>query len=184
VNAPASAAKPQKPQSLAELVPKAFQDPETGVIYEIYQIIDGKKITLNFDGMPFKFKNFLFITTRVEENALTGCFIHAPKVQSEDILKLNEQLPFPATGEDGESMSKDQVMELGELDIRLQIKEDAIVKFINPKFSTVKNIKQLFSLRDDIGGSVVLDFFYYDIILLTPPFVEPEGGEGEEGQEE
>jgi hypothetical protein len=162
-----------KPENLSEIKPKAFQDPESGVIYEIYPIVEGKKITFNLDGVPFKFKNFLFITTRLEENALTGCFIHAPKVEAEGILKINETLEFPEPAEEGEPITKDMVMELGEVDIRFQIKEEAITKFINPKFANIKNVKQIFALRDDIGGSVILDFYYYTIIMLTPPFVEP-----------
>jgi hypothetical protein len=183
LSAPPTPPQPKpKEQNLAEITPKAFQDPETGVIFEMYPIIDGSKITLNLDGMPFKFKNFLFITTRVEENALTGAFIHAPKVTAEDVLKLNETMEFPVPGEDTPAMTKEQVIELAEVDLRLEISEEAITKFINPKFANINNVKQLFAVRDDIGGSVVLDFYYYKIILLEPPYVEPPVEEGMEGE--
>jgi hypothetical protein len=139
---------------------KAFLDQETGDVYEIYTVFDGKKVAFNLDGVPFKFENFLLVTIR-KEDTISSVFLHIPRLSQEGLDKLSTYLELP--------MDKYDIREMGdEVVVRIELKEEAINKFINPKFNTVRTVKQFFMLRDDVGGSVLLDFFYYTITSIEP----------------
>lgn len=139
---------------------KAFLDEESGDIYEIYTIYDGENVVFNLDGVPFKFDNLILITCRNDET-IKAVIIHIPKLSQEGLLKIGTFLELP--------LDKYEIEEMGEeLVVRLEMKEEAINKFINPKFPMVRNLKQFFMIRDDVGGSVVLDFYYYTLPLIEP----------------
>ncbi|MFN8578299.1 MAG: hypothetical protein U0354_15785 [Candidatus Sericytochromatia bacterium] len=146
---------------------KAFLDPETNDIHEIYTIFDGKNVTFNLNGAPFKFENFILVTTR-QKDVLSSIFIHIPRLSQEGLEKISTFLELP--------VDKYDLKEMGEeLVVRLEMKEEAITKFINPKFNTIRNLKQFFMMRDDVGGSVILDFFYYTITNVEAiPIIIPE----------
>ena len=148
---------------------KAYLDEETNDIYELYTIFDGNKVAFNLDGIPFKFENFILVMVRQEETIKT-LVIHIPALSQEGLKQLNTYLELPT------EIDRNDIEEMGDsLVVRFELKEEAITKFINPKFSTIRNLKQFFMMRDDLGGSVILDFYYYNISLIEPtPLPLPE----------
>lgn len=145
---------------------RSYQNTETNEIYEIYPIPDGSKIAFNLDGIPFKFDKFLLVTTRLE-NTISSVFIQAPSLRIDSLYKISESIKLP--------MEKYEIEEMGEiLNVRFELKEEAINKFVNPKFPTINSLKQFFMLRDDIGANVIPDFYYYDITMIEPPYIQVE----------
>ncbi|MBC7473631.1 MAG: hypothetical protein H7263_05020 [Candidatus Sericytochromatia bacterium] len=161
-----------------EIDPKAFLDPTNNFIYEIYPIITGKDYTFNLDGIPFRFDRFLLITVR-EELVVQNLFIQIPRLNSQNILEISSMTDLAYKDED-DRFTKEEVKEMDEMTVRLELKQDAIDKFLNPKFPMFRSIKNLFDLRDDVGGSVVLDFYYYNMILIEDPYIEVENEEDED----
>lgn len=149
--------------SLNKIEAKAYQDPESGLIFELYPIDDGGKVMFNLDGSPYKFKNFVLGMSR-NENSLQSLFLHVPIMTSEDLIKIGEldyiDLPYP----------KEEIEALTDVLVRFEMKKEAIDKFLTPKFGSVKDLKQFLDLKDDVGGSVVLDFYYYTIASIENPF--------------
>lgn len=142
---------------------KAFQDPESGIIYEIYPIENGKQVMFNLDGMPFKFDQFILLTSRMGD-ALSSVTIHVPKISSQNLQKITEFLPLP-------EMLNVNVEEEEDLTVRFEIKPEAIEKFITPVFKNVTDLKSFLDIKDDIGGSVILDFYYYVISNIEVPYL-------------
>jgi len=147
--------------SLNKVEAKAFQDPNSGLIYEIYPIDDGKKVMFNLDGSPFKFKSFILVTKRLE-NTIQEIFLHIPFLSGEELVKIGAQVQLNQPAE--------QIAEMGELTVRLDLKKEPIEKFLNPKFSSVNDLKAFLDIKDDIGGSVILDFYYYNLTSIENPF--------------
>lgn len=145
---------------------KSYKNLETNEIYELYPIFDATKIVFNLDGIPFKFDKFLLVTIR-NENTITSVIIQATSLDINSLYKISETLTLP--------ISKSEIEDMGEvLNVRFEMKEDAINKFVNPKFNSIRNLKQFFMIRDDIGANVILDFYYYNITAIEPPYVEIE----------
>jgi len=145
-----------------EIRPKAYQDPESSQIYEVYPIDNAKLISFNLNGELFKFEQFLFILTRTE-NLISKIFIHVPKISFDNLSKIAKYLTLPPL--------KESLANNDELTIRLELKQEAIEKFINPNITSMKNLKNLFELKDDMNGSILLDFYYYDVIYAEEVYL-------------
>jgi len=145
-----------------EIRPKAYQDPETLLIYEIYPIENAKQISFNLNGELFKFEHFLFILTRTED-LISKIFIQVPKISFENLSKIAKYLKIPSIKESWENNEN--------LTIRLELKKEAIEKFINSNFSSIKTLKNLFELKDEMNGSILFDFYYYDVVYAEEVYL-------------
>lgn len=149
--------------ALNKVEAKAFEDPETGLIHEIYPVEDGKKVSFNLDGAPFKFKNFILGMSRQEET-LTALFIHVPVMTSEELLQIGDleyiNLPMP----------KEELEKISDVMVRFDMKQEALDQFVNPQFANVKDLKQFLDIKDDIGGNVIIDFYYYNVSHIENPY--------------
>jgi len=142
---------------------KAFQDPESGLIYEIYPIENGKQVMFNLDGVPFKFDQFVLLTSRMGD-AISSVSIYVQSLSSQNLEKITEFLALP-------EVLNVNIEEEENLTVRFDIKQEAIDKFINPVFKNISDLKGFLDIKDDIGGSVVLDFYYYIISNIEVPYL-------------
>lgn len=124
----------------------------------------GKKYIFNLDGDPFSFDNDFTITL---EFASIGCMVSATIIATgqppEKVLTLN------ASGQLSLPKNSDLTMEIirghtGRISLRLPLQETALSRWVNPYLSVmVPGYQSFMQLKDSVGGSVVLDLFYYTI---------------------
>lgn len=124
----------------------------------------GKKYIFNLDGDPFSFDNDFTITL---EFASIGCMVSATIIATgqpaEKVITLNAsgQLSLPKNSNINMEIIRAHT---GRVSLRLPLQETALSRWVNPYLAVmVPGYQSFMQLKDNVGGSVVLDLFYYTI---------------------
>lgn len=128
----------------------------------------GKKYIFNLDGEPFSFDNDFSITL---EFTSMGCMVSANIIATgqppEKVIALNAsgQLSLPKTC----AISLEALRaHTGKVSLRMPLQETALSRWVNPYLSImVPGYQSFMQLKDNVGGSVILDLFYYTIDSIT-----------------
>eukprot|EP00899_Mesostigma_viride_P025399 jgi/Mesvir1/6043/Mv00780-RA.1 len=151
-----------------------FADGSSHLVFSFW----GQQIMFNLDGEPFKFYPYFDMGMLVGGSPprLQELYLEARDCPAPLLLRLcgcsllafdplvTEQLQrwLGPTGH-GEVAR-----------LRLDLKPAAISKFINPQWDKLASVVQLLDLKDDVGGNVALDFYYYTVAKVdyrwAPPY--------------
>jgi hypothetical protein len=128
----------------------------------------GKKYIFNLDGEPFSFDGDFVITL---EFASVGCMVKATIVANsqppDKVVALNAsgQLSLPALS----AITVDDLnSHVGKVSLKMSLQETALSRWVNPYLAImVPGYQSFMQLKDNVGGSVILDLFYYTIDSIT-----------------
>nr|BAJ98973.1 predicted protein [Hordeum vulgare subsp. vulgare] len=156
---------------------------------EVQLFLVGKKYLFNLDGNAFTFDGEFCLKLAFKEiGKLQRASLHATSQPVSKIVDLCALVTVPP------KITTEQIREHdGRVSITLSLMADPINKWINPYLSMmVAGFHSFLMLKDSVGGSIVMDFFYYAVssILLEPKREDEkktsdENGDGEgEGEGE
>ncbi|KAF2069012.1 hypothetical protein CYY_009669 [Polysphondylium violaceum] len=140
------------------------------------------KYLFNKDGASFNFHNqFTLSLEFTTKKKIQSIRINALNQPIESIIDLCQLLSIPTTSSSRSpsSSSPPITMEMlqnhvGTASISLVLQSNAINRWIDTYLQhMIPGFHSFLMIKDDVGGSIVLDFYYYDIetLILNPPNV-------------
>ncbi|GAM28364.1 hypothetical protein SAMD00019534_115400 [Acytostelium subglobosum LB1] len=129
--------------------------------------LTSKKYLFNKEGHSFNFVNeFKLILEFSAIKQLEHIEILANNQPIELIADLSSQMTLPTN--ENQPTSEEINKHVGKASIHLKLQAKAIDRWINQYLKFMfPGFHNFLLIRDDVGGSIILDFFYYDIHSIT-----------------
>jgi len=125
----------------------------------IYLSLAATKMTFNLDGQAFQWENDFEVILEFDKVGETNWLKMVAPNQPGRLWKLVAASGQAALPETNPTFRDDD-----RLDIHFQMNNVGLKNFVNPYLQNMgMDIQAFIAISDDIGGSVVLDFFYYSV---------------------